>query len=162
MSDLDRLNHLLAQSGDGANPSPEELRTVLLSLRRIAVVGISRDPRKDARRVPSYLAAKGIDVLPVNPHAEWLLGRPSKARIEDVEDRVDLVLLFRPSEDAGDLIPRAARRPERPCVWLQEGIRADAPAAAARSEGIRVVQDLCLFKAHRALAANVTRPPGLP
>ncbi len=161
MSELDRLNLLLGESSDPSNPSAPELRGLIRGLRRIAVIGISRDPRKDARRVPSYLAAKGIDVLPVNPFAEWLLGRPSRARIEDVEEAVDLVLLFRPSSDAAELIPTVAERPERPSIWLQEGIRADAAAEAARRSGVRVVQDLCLFKVHRAVALNGPDPATL-
>jgi uncharacterized protein len=160
MSELDRLAHLLSESGDRGNPDPAALRTLVGGLRRIAVVGVSRDPMKDARRVPSYLAAKGIDILPVNPFAEWLLGRPARDSLSEVTEPVDLVLVFRPSDEAGTLIELAASRPERPAVWLQEGIRADGAARAARDEGVRVVQDLCLFRAHRALTENLPGPVG--
>jgi predicted CoA-binding protein len=64
-----------------------------------------------------------------------------------------MVLVFRPSADAGAVVSDAARRPERPAIWLQEGIRADAEAAAARAAGQVVVQDLCAFKVHRAVTA---------
>ncbi len=158
MSELDRIAHLLAESGDAENPGPEALRDLVRRIHRVAVVGISRNPLKDARRVPSYLAAKGMDIFPVNPFAEWLLGRPARPQLSAVVEAVDLVLLFRPSAEAGPLIAEAARRPERPAVWLQEGIRSDAAARAARGDGIPVVQDLCLFKAHRALSENHPRP----
>ena len=120
---------------------------------RIAVVGVSRDPLKAARRVPSYLAAKGYEVLPVNPFADRILGKPAHAKLADVSEAVDMVLIFRPSEDAGPLITEAAQRQERPVIWLQEGIRADAEAMAAREAGLVVVQDLCSYKVHRALSA---------
>lgn len=155
MSELDRLAHLLAESSDAGNPNPAQLRDLLVRIRRVAVVGISRDPLKDARRVPSYLAAKGLDIVPVNPFATWLLGRPAVAHLDEVTEPVDMVLVFRPSDEAGAVISVATRRPERPSIWLQEGIRADTEAERARSLGRFVVQDLCLFKAHRTLDENL-------
>lgn len=158
MSELDRIAQLLDRSGDRENPEPARIRDLLAGTRTLAVVGISRDPLKPARRVPSYLAAKGFDVIPVNPHAEWLLGRPAHATLAEVEEPVDLVLLFRPSREAGDLIRDAVRRPERPAVWLQEGIRDDAAAQEAREAGALIVQDLCLYLVHRTLPMNLPRP----
>jgi len=155
MSELARLAHLLADSSDPGNPGPTELRDLLARIRRVAVVGISRDPLKDARRVPSYLAAKGLDIVPVNPHATWLLGRPAVAHLDEVLEPADLVLVFRPSSEAGEVIRTALHRPEAPAIWLQEGIRADAEAEQARGLGRSVVQDLCLFKAHRTLDENL-------
>jgi predicted CoA-binding protein len=158
MAELDRLAYLLDRSGDRENPGPEGLRRLLARVRTLAVVGISRDPLKPARRVPSYLAAKGMEVIPVNPHAEWLLGQPVRARLLEVTEPVDLVLLFRPSGEVGPLIRESALRPERPAIWLQEGIRDDEAAGEARGQGILVVQDLCLYLAHRALAVNRPEP----
>jgi predicted CoA-binding protein len=155
MSELDRLAHLLAESSDSGNPDPAQLRDLLGRIRRVAVVGISRDPLKDARRVPSYLAAKGLDIVPVNPFATWLLGRPAVAHLNEVREPVDLVLVFRPSHKAGEVVSVATGRPEEPAIWLQEGIRADAETEHARGQGRSVVQDLCLFKAHRTLDDNL-------
>ncbi len=143
---------ILAASSDRGNPGPAELFSILDALERLAVVGISRDPRKAARRVPSYMAAKGYDVIPVNPYADRILGREVKRTLADVSQPVEVVLIFRPSELAGPFLRQAATRPERPTVWLQEGIRADPEAEEARERGIQVVQDLCIYKVHRALA----------
>jgi len=147
----DRLLPILANSSDSDNPSPETIEEIVDRVLRVAVVGMSRDPTKPARRVPSYMAAKGHEVIPVNPHADRILGREAYDRLEDIEEPLDMVLIFRPSEVAGPFLAAAAARPERPVVWLQEGIRADEEAARARAEGIQVVQDLCYYKAHRAL-----------
>lgn len=151
MDDLESLARLLEQSGDPDNPSPERVAEILKSTRTIAVVGLSRDPAKAARRVPSYLAAKGYDVLPVNPNADRILGKDAVDRLSDLDREVDMVLVFRPSDEAGGVVRQAADRPERPVIWLQEGIRNDAAATEARNAGLTVVQDLCSFKAHRAL-----------
>jgi predicted CoA-binding protein len=151
MDPLDRLRALLAESTDPFNPSAERIEALFRRLHSLAVVGLSRDPVKAARRVPSYLAAKGYEVIPVNPHAERILGRPARATLAEVEEPVDMVVIFRPSRQAGPFVEQAAARPEAPAIWLQEGIRADEQAAAAREAGLLVVQDLCTYKVHRAL-----------
>lgn len=145
------LARLLAASSDAENPSPAELEALLERVRRIAVVGLSRSPEKPARAVPAYLAARGYEIVPVNPHAGRLLGRRAYARLEDVQEDLDMVLVFRPSAEAAAVVREAALRPERPAIWLQEGIRADAEVAAARAAGIVCVQDLCAYHVHRAL-----------
>ena len=153
MDSLRQLRRVLSASSDSENPTAEELRDLLERTRLIAVIGLSRFPEKAARRVPSYLAAKGYDVIPVNPNADRILGRKAYDRLTDLPDEVDLVIVFRPSGQAGSFVEEAARRPERPAIWLQEGIRADEEIGAARARGITAVQDLCAFRVHRALVA---------
>lgn len=148
---LEALSRVLDRTDDPHNPSADELGEILTSVRRIAVVGMSRDPAKAARRVPSYLAANGYEIVPVNPNAERILGKEALARLEDVEEPLDMVLVFRPSDEAGEIVRIAAERPERPVIWLQQGIRDDEAAAAARKRGRTVIQDLCVFKVHRKL-----------
>jgi predicted CoA-binding protein len=157
MSELLRITHLLAERPVFGNPDPERLLLLLRRLRRVAVVGISRDPLKAARRVPSYLATKGVDIEPVNPHAGWILGRPVVPALDDVLGALDLVLIFRPSEAVAPIMEQTCRRTPIPAIWLQEGIRNDEAAERARDLGAVVVQDLCLFKAHRVLDSNQPR-----
>lgn len=151
------LEAVLDSSSDPGNPGPDEIHDIVRRTVTIAVVGLSRDPRKAARRVPSYLAAKGAEVFPVNPNADRILGRAAVDHISDVEEPVDMVLVFRPSDEAGDVIRDAAAREERPVIWLQEGIRNDEAAEEARAAGLTVVQDLCLYKVHRALGDTLRR-----
>ena len=151
MNDKPELLQLLRASSDPDNPAPQVLRDLFERIERIAVVGLSRFPEKPARRVPSYLAANGYDIVPINPHAERILGKQVYARLADVPDPVDMVLVFRPSAEAGAVVTVAAARPERPAIWLQEGIRANAEVAEARAAGITCVQDLCSYRVHRAL-----------
>ena len=145
------LRRVLDASSDPDNPSAEELDEFLHRARRIAVIGLSRDPEKAARRVPSYLAAKGYEIIPVNPHAERILGRDSYPDVTIVPGKLDAVIVFRPSEVAGDFVKDIMARPDRPAIWLQEGIRADEEIAEARAQGTLAVQDLCAYKVHRAL-----------
>jgi predicted CoA-binding protein len=156
MLDRSRLNKVLGGSSDPDNPEADEILDVLERSSRVAVVGMSRDPQKAARRVPSYLAAHGFDVIPVNPNATRILGKAVRPTLADVNERVDVVVLFRPSDQVGPFIREAAARPERPVIWLQEGIRSDEDANAARASGLTVIQDLCIFKVHRLLADGDT------
>ena len=157
MSELDRLQQVLDRSSDPHNPTAAEIRDLVESVNRVAVVGLSRDPAKAARRVPSYMATKGYDIIPVNPYADRILGKKARRHLDEVTEVVDLVLVFRPSADAGEVMESAASRPERPAIWLQEGIRSDTTAARARSEGLVVVQDLCFYQVHRALNSDRQR-----
>jgi predicted CoA-binding protein len=151
MDGLQELQSLLDESGDRDNPGPEELKGIMESVRSIAVVGISRNPEKPSRRVPAYLAAKGYEVIPVNPFIDEILGKKALISLEDVAEPVDMVLVFRPSEEAAQVAEAAMKRDERPVIWLQKGIRADDVASTARGLGIIVVQDLCAYEVHKAL-----------
>jgi predicted CoA-binding protein len=146
------LNRLLEASSDPDNPTAETLVELLTHARHIAVVGLSRYVDKPARRIPSYLAAKGYDVIPVNPNADRLLGRTSYDTLGQVPDPLDLVVVFRPSSDAGAIVLEALERPEAPAIWLQQGIRADDEIERAREAGRIAVQDLCVYRVHRFTA----------
>jgi predicted CoA-binding protein len=157
----DALQRVLSASSDGENPGLEALRDLLGRTRRIAVIGMSRFPEKPARRIPAYLALHGYDIVPVNPHTERLMGRPAYATLADVPGEVDMVMIYRPSDQAGRFVLEALARPERPAIWLSEGIRADAEIAEARRLGRTAVQDLCAYKVHAAMrdVATSEAPP---
>ena len=99
-------------------------------------------------------------MIPVNPFAERILGQRARRHLDDVEESVDMVLVFRPSEQAGAVIRDAMKRPEQPYIWLQEGIRDDEAAREARAAGRIVVQDLCIYKVHRAFGDTLRRARG--
>lgn len=155
MFDRSQIVRLLTEAGDPDNPDPETLRDIVRRTFVIAVVGISRDPMKPARRVPSYMAAKGAEIIPVNPNATRIFGRPARKALTDVTEAVDMVLLFRPSDEVGPFVREAAARPDEPVIWLQEGIRDDQAASEARAQERTVVQSLCIYKVHRALGGTL-------
>ena len=151
MDSIQQLQALLDESGDTENPGPETLKEIMESVRSIAVIGISRNPEKPARRVPSYLAAKGYDVIPINPFVDEILGKKARDTLDEITDPIDMVLVFRPSEEAAQIAEIARKREEKPVIWLQKEIRADHVARQARAEGITVVQDLCAYEVHKAM-----------
>ncbi len=151
------LEAVISASSDPDNPDLDTVHRIVRDTLRIAVVGISRDPSKPARRIPSYLAAKGAEIIPVNPSADRILGKTARKTLADVDEAVDMVLVFRPSDEAGAVVRAAMTRPERPYIWLQEGIRNDEAAREARERGLTVVQDLCIYKVHRAFGDTLRR-----
>ena len=127
----------------------------LLDAETIAVVGCSTTPGKAAHDVPAYLQRHGYRVVPVNPFAEEVFGEPAYDGIGDVEEEIDLVDVFRPSEEVPEIVDavreRHAARGDAGAVWLQLGISRDEAAAAAEADGIDVVQDHCLKVEHGRL-----------
>lgn len=151
MDTMSQIQSILDESADRDNPGPEGIKKILESVHSIAVIGISRNPEKAARRVPSYLAAKGYEIFPVNPFVDRILGKDAKDTLHEVTDPVDMVLVFRPSEEAAQIVEVAMAREEKPVIWLQEGIQADEIVARARAAGVQVVQDLCTYTVHKIL-----------
>lgn len=129
----------------------------LLDAETIAVIGCSATAGKAAHEVPAYLQRQGYEIVPVNPNHDEVLGRPAADSLADVSESVDLVDVFRPSEEVSGIvdavIKRVQRRDDVQGLWLQLGIRDDAAAARARDAGITVVQDRCLKVEHGRLLA---------
>jgi len=127
-----------------------ELREIL-SNDRVAVVGCSTTPGKAAHDVPNYLVSQGYDVVPVNPFADEIFGREAHDSLADVPGDVDIVDVFRPSEEVADIVDAALAREDGAVIWLQLGIHDDDAVARAEAAGRRVVQDRCMKPTHREL-----------
>jgi predicted CoA-binding protein len=132
--------------------APAEIREILRSARRIAVVGLSPKPERPSYGVASYLQRAGYTIIPVRPTGTIILGEPvrSDLRAAAATGPIDIVNVFRRSEFVpallGDLL---AVRPR--LVWMQMGIRHEPTAARLEAEGIAVVMDRCLAVDHQFL-----------
>jgi uncharacterized protein len=119
---------------------------ILTRSRTIAVVGWSPKPDRPSHRVAAFLARQGYRVIPVNPGqaGQIALGETVHARLSDIEGHVDMVDIFRRSEEAGAVVDEALERfPELVCVWMQLGVQDDAAAARARARGVQAVMNRC-------------------
>jgi len=128
----------------------EELREAL-SGNRVAVVGCSTTPGKEAHEIPAYLADHGYDVVPVNPYADEVLGREAYDSLGDVPGKVDIVDVFRPSDEVAGIVDEAIERGDVDVLWTQLGIRDPEATAHAEEAGIGVVEDMCMKVEHRRL-----------
>jgi hypothetical protein len=115
----------------------------LRNARTIAVVGASDHPEKAAHRVPVALRERGWTILPVNPNDAVVLGVESVKSVADLPDGVDVVEVFRPSEEAEEIVRDVVARGIK-AVWLQKGIASEAARAVAEDAGITYVEDLCM------------------
>ena len=127
-----------------------EVREILQTLRTIAVVGCSKDPAKDAHRVPKYMQMHGYRIFPVNPTATEILGEKAYPSLDLVPLPYDVVDIFRPSADVPPIVDQAIKGPAK-VVWMQLGIRNDEAARRARASGKIVVQDRCMMRDHARL-----------
>jgi predicted CoA-binding protein len=109
----------------------------------IAVVGLSTDPTKAAHSVPAAMQAYGWNIIPVNPHADRLLGRPAYRRLADVPDDIDVVNVFRPSAEAADVAQQAVEVGAK-ALWLQLGIVSAEARRIATDAGLLYVEDRCI------------------
>jgi hypothetical protein len=132
------------------NPDDETVRRLLERVRRIAVVGLSPKPHRDSNRVARYLVERGYEIVPVYPREETILGQKVYRRVQDVPGAVDLVDVFRRSEELPEAIDDvlAARVG---ALWLQIGCIDEAGALRAREGGLTVVMDRCLMVDHAHL-----------
>ena len=136
--------------------SREQIRELLLNTRRVAVLGIKteRQAGQPAFYVPEYLAKAGFEIIPVPvyyPEITEILGQKVYRRLSDIPLGLDLVNVFRRSEDiephVEDILAKAPK-----AVWLQSGIRNDQVAERLASVGIQVVQDRCIMVEHMQMA----------
>ena len=120
----------------------------------IAVVGLSRDPAKDSHSVAAYLQSQGYRIIPVNPHAQEILGEKCYPDLLSIPVPVDVVDIFRPSEDVPPIVDQAIAIGAR-AVWMQVGVAHPQAAEKARRAGLLVVMDTCIRTAHRQWASRL-------
>jgi predicted CoA-binding protein len=143
----------------GQDYSTSLLREVLARTKRIAAVGLSANPVRPSSYVARYLGAKGYEVIPVNPvyAGQVILGEPVVASMADIpaeRGQIDMVEVFRRSEEAGAvvdealevLLPRGLST-----IWMQIGVVDEAAAARAEAKGVTVIMNRCPKIEHQRL-----------
>lgn len=121
----------------------EDTERILRDFRTIAVVGLSRDPSKAAHAIPARLQRAGFRILPVNPSVGDVLGERSYARLADVPEPIEVVLVFRPSAEAPDIAKQAVAIGAK-ALWLQQGIVSAEARSTAEAAGLLYVEDRCM------------------
>lgn len=123
----------------------------IYSLKNVAVVGMSKNPDKAAHYVPKYLIDQGYNVIPVNPTATEILGRKCYSTLLDIPGVVDVVDVFRPSDQVMPVVEEAVKIKPR-VIWLQEGIHDIAAEDVAKKAGIPIIVfNRCMLAEHKRL-----------
>ena len=129
--------------------SDEEI-TEILNLKKVVVIGMSKHQEKAAHFVPKYLLENGFDIIPVNPNSDEILNKKCYKEINDIKDDIDIVDVFRPSEDVLPFVKDAIKKNPK-VIWLQEGIHNEEAKNLAREHGIDVVFNRCMLAEHQRL-----------
>lgn len=129
------------------NRSTVAIDEILRDCRTIAVVGLSSNPARPSYRVASYMKSCGYRIIPVNPHETEVLGEQAYPSLAAVPSTIDLVNIFRKSEDVLPTVEEAIAHAVK-AVWMQEGVINEQAAIRARESGLLVVMDHCWLKAH--------------
>ena len=128
----------------------EEIRKFYI-FRNIAVVGMSRDPAKEANSVPKYMIERGYNIIPVNPLASEILGRRTYSRVSDIKSQVDIIDIFRPSNDVLPVVEDSIKKHGISVIWLQQGIHNVEAEKIALDNNIEVVFNRCIMAEHMRL-----------
>lgn len=124
----------------------------IYELKNIAVVGMSKNEEKAGHFVPKYLIQNGYNVIPVNPTVSEVLGRKSYSTITDIPERVDIVDIFRKSEDVPPIVDDAIHKKDQiKVIWMQEGIYSEEAEKKAKENDLEVVFNRCMMAEHKRL-----------
>ena len=130
--------------------SDEEIKK-FYTLKNIAVVGMSENEDKPAHYVPKYLIDHGYNVIPVNPTATEILGRKSYPTVSSIPDKIDIVDIFRRSEDVPSVVEDTIKKEGIQVIWMQEGIYSKEAEKMAKEKDISAVYNRCMMAEHRRL-----------
>lgn len=128
----------------------DDIKKIYAETKTIAVVGASSDESKPSHRIPRYLQGQGYRIIPVSPKGGECLGEHVYSSLSEVDVPIDVVDVFRPSEEvpgiARDAVAKGAK-----VLWMQSGIASDEATEIAESAGLQVVEDRCMGATHRQL-----------
>jgi len=133
-----------------SNPPDSEIRELLSRSLAIAVVGCSPDPARDIHRIAKLLIDKGHRVIPVNPNVTRVLDRRCYPSLSAVPDPIDMVDIFRSSDQVAPIVDEAITIGAR-IIWMQLGVIDARAAATARAAGVTVIMDRCPAIEYRRL-----------
>ena len=139
----------------------DRIQKILEDSRTVAVVGLSPRQHRDSHEVAKYLQDQGYRIIPVNPKAEEVLNEKCYPDLESVPEKIDVVDIFRRSEDVPPIVEQAI------CigastVWMQLDIVNEESAAKAEAAGLNVIMDRCMLVEHKRLVreGKLPRKPG--
>ncbi|MCW1949590.1 MAG: CoA-binding protein [Candidatus Shapirobacteria bacterium] len=123
----------------------------LTQIKTIAIIGLSDKPDRSSYQVAQYLINQGYKIIPVNPNIQQFFDQKSYPDISSVppEINLDIVDIFRKSEEVLSVIQEIINTGRRPIIWLQEGIDNTEAVNLAKSHGFEITSGICLMKFHQ-------------
>jgi predicted CoA-binding protein len=137
-------------SGQYTNPPDHEIRRILQTYKKVAVVGLSSNPGRASHGVARYLQGQGFKIIPVNPKETEILGEKAYPDLSSIPEKFEIVDIFRKSEHVPAIVDEAIRAGAK-VVWMQQGVINHDAAIKASENGLAVVMDRCMLKECSAL-----------
>ncbi len=131
------------------NEKSDEIKKIFKEVKTIAVIGLSPKPEKDSYKVAKYLQSVGYKIIPIYPKEDIILEEKVYRSLSDIEERIDMVDIFRKSSIADQIVDEIKRRKDVRVLWLQKGIVNNNAANRAKKLGLKVVQNKCSMVEHR-------------
>ena len=126
------------------NHTDQEIRN-FYNLKNIAVVGMSKNQEKPSHYVPKFLIEQGYNIIPVNPTTDEILNKKSYKMVSQIKEDIDIVDIFRKSEDVMPIVEDIIKKKGVKLIWLQKGIFSpEAEELAKKMELILFIIDVCL------------------
>ncbi|WP_331775801.1 CoA-binding protein [Sulfurospirillum sp. 1612] len=130
----------------------KEIKKIFDEVQSIAIIGLSPDESKDSNKVARYLQQEGFKIIPVYPKEETILGEKVYRSLSEIDERVDMVDMFRKPAIADSLLEEILKRDDVKVFWLQLGIVNNEACEKAKAAGLTVVQNKCSKVEHQRLA----------
>lgn len=136
------------------NPNADQIRDLLLSVKTIAVVGLSPKENRPSHGVSKAMQGFGYRIIPVRPAVDHVLGEPAYASLDELPETPDLVDVFRAPEYVDEIVDQTIALGAK-AIWLQEGVVNEPAAEKARAAGLTVVMDRCIYKEYLKLLGDL-------
>ncbi|MCO5252420.1 MAG: CoA-binding protein [Candidatus Kapabacteria bacterium] len=124
-------------------------REIFESYETIAVYGMSKNTVKAAHTVPVFMYNQGYNVIPINPTVDKILKLKAYPSLDEVPDEIEILNVFRPSEQAFEVVKEAVERHKKKgdikLIWLQQGIESEEGKKLALDNGIEFIQNRCMY-----------------
>ena len=141
---------IMNETSNTDNFSDQEIRDIY-KLKNIAVVGMSPTDGKPSNYVPKFLIEKGYNVIPVNPNYSNILNKKSYSKVSEIPENIDIVDIFRKTEDALSVIKDSINKEGIKVIWMQKGINNKEGKVLASNKGIKVLYNRCMLEEHKRL-----------
>lgn len=131
-----------------------EYYQIIFSSKTIAVVGASPNPSRPSNWISQYLMEKGYKVIPVNPGHNELFGLKCYPDVASIDEEVDIVNIYRRSDQVVPIVESALQKTSLKLVWMQDNVYNEAAAQLLIDAGIPVIMNDCIYRVHQHLTGT--------
>lgn len=132
------------------NPTKEEMATILKEAKTIAVVGLSDKKSRTSYQVSKAMQDAGYKIIPVNPSVDEVLGEKAYKTLTDVEEKIDIINVFRRSEFLPDIADEAIQT-DCKVFWAQQGVQNERAYKKLKEHDFTVIMDVCIKVVHAVM-----------